>query len=158
MAIEIERKFLVKNQLFESQSSRSYSIEQGFLNSDKNRVVRVRLKDEQGFLTIKGKTNDSGLSRFEWEKEIDFKEAKDLLLLCEKNIIQKRRFEVEYGNHCFEIDVFSGLNEGLIIAEVELNSEEENFIKPSWLGTEVTGQPKYYNSELSKNPYLSWVK
>ena len=158
MAIEIERKFLVKNQLFESQSSRSYSIEQGFLNSDKNRVVRVRLKDEQGFLTIKGKTNDSGLSRFEWEKEIDFKEAKDLLLLCEKNIIQKRRFEVEYGNHCFEIDVFSGLNEGLIIAEVELNSEEENFIKPSWLGTEVTGQPQYYNSELSKNPYLSWVK
>jgi len=158
MAIEIERKFLVKNQLFESQSSRSYSIEQGFLNSDKNRVVRVRLKDEQGFLTIKGKTNDSGLSRFEWEKEIDFKEAKDLLLLCEKNIIQKRRFEVEYGNHCFEIDVFSGLNEGLIIAEVELNSEEENFIKPSWLGTEVTGQPKYYNSELSKTPYLSWVK
>jgi CYTH domain-containing protein len=158
MAIEIERKFLVKNQLFESQSSRSYSIEQGFLNSDKNRVVRVRLKDEQGFLTIKGKTNDSGLSRFEWEKEIDFKEAKDLLLLCEKNIIQKRRFEVVSGNHCFEIDVFSGLNEGLIIAEVELNSEEENFIKPSWLGTEVTGQPQYYNSELSKNPYLSWVK
>lgn len=158
MAIEIERKFLVKNQLFESQSSRSYSIEQGFLNSDKNRVVRVRLKDEQGFLTIKGKTNDSGLSRFEWEKEIDFKEAKDLLLLCEKNIIQKRRFEVESGNHCFEIDVFSGLNEGLIIAEVELNSEEENFVKPSWLGKEVTGQPKYYNSELSKNPYMSWVK
>jgi CYTH domain-containing protein len=116
------------------------------------------LKDEQGFLTIKGKTNDSGLSRFEWEKEIDFKEAKALLLLCEKNIIQKRRFEVESGNHCFEIDVFSGLNEGLIIAEVELNSEEENFIKPSWLGAEVTGQPKYYNSELSKNPYLSWVK
>jgi CYTH domain-containing protein len=158
MAIEIERKFLVKNLLFKSESTRSYSIEQGFLNSDKNRVVRVRLKDQKGFLTIKGKSNKSGLSRFEWEKEIDFIEAKNLLLLCEKNIIQKERFEVLSGNHCFEIDVFSGENQGLIIAEVELNSEEEDYNKPSWLGAEVTGDIKYYNSELSKNPYSSWVK
>ncbi len=158
MAVEIERKFLVKNHLFKSESSRSYSIEQGFLNSDKNRVVRVRIKEDKGYLTIKGKTNKSGLSRFEWEKEIDLREAKDLLLLCEKHVIQKRRFEVESGKHCFEIDVFFGQNEGLVIAEVELDSEEEAFVKPSWLGKEVTGQPKFYNSELSKNPYLSWVK
>ena len=154
--IEIERKFLVTSSAFKEESFKSIRIIQGFLNTDKARTVRVRLKGEKGFLTVKGKSTDNGLSRFEWEKEISKTDAEDLLQLCEKGIIDKIRYEAKVGNHLFEIDEFYGENEGLIIVEVELNSENETFVKPDWLGEEVTGQIKYYNSQLSKQPYKCW--
>ena len=128
-----------------------------FLNSDKERVVRVRIKDDKGFLTIKGASNASGTTRFEWEKEIDKNEAKSLFNLCEKGIIEKYRYLVKVDNHTFEVDEFLGENNGLLIAEVELKNEDENFTKPEWLGEEVTGIAKYYNSNLSKHPFISWI-
>lgn len=156
MAIEIERKFLVNSNDFKNEAYKKNYIKQGFLNSDKNRVVRVRIKDDVGFLTIKGKSNKSGTSRFEWEKEISKSEAEDLLNLCEKGIIEKYRYLVEVEHHMFEVDEFLGENLGLLIAEVELSSENEHFTKPTWLGDEVTGISKYYNSNLSRNPYQRW--
>ena len=156
--IEIERKFLVNSEAFKKEAAGNYSIKQGFLNSHKERTVRVRLKKDKGYLTIKGKSSDDGLSRFEWEKEISKPEAESLLELCEEDIINKERYEIKSGNHIFEVDEFFGDNEGLIIAEVELNSENETFEKPDWLGEEVTGKIKYYNSNLSKQPYKTWKK
>lgn len=153
---EIERKFLVTNTDFISESNSNNRIVQGYLNSDPSRTVRVRIKGEQGFLTIKGKGNASGTTRFEWEKEIDVAEAEALLLLCEKGIIDKIRYEILVGKHTFEVDVFSGENQGLIMAEVELSNENDFFEKPKWLGNEVTGDKRYYNSYLSKNPFTSW--
>jgi adenylate cyclase len=120
------------------------------------RTVRIRIRDEKGFLTIKGNTNTSGLSRFEWEKEIPVDEAKALLHLCEKGVIDKIRYEVKVGRHIFEVDEFYGENKGLIVAEIELQSENETFEKPIWLGKEVTHEIKYYNSYLSKKPFLEW--
>lgn len=154
--IEIERKFLVKSDAFKQEAFNSYSIKQGFLNSDAHRTVRVRLKKDTGYLTIKGKSTENGVSRFEWEKEITTTEAEALLLLCEKGTIHKTRYEVAVGKHTFEIDVFFNTNEGLIVAEVELNSEDEHFEKPEWLGEEVTGDVRYYNSQLSSRPYKTW--
>lgn len=153
---EIERKFLVTSDKFITDAFTKYQISQGYLNSNPERTVRVRTKGESGFLTIKGKNNASGMTRFEWETEITLTEARPLLSLCEKGLIQKIRYEVKLGNHIFEIDVFQGENEGLIIAEIELNSENETFKKPTWLGKEVTNDPRYYNSYLSKNPFKSW--
>ncbi|WP_296313049.1 CYTH domain-containing protein [Winogradskyella sp. UBA3174] len=154
--IEIERKFLVTSNVFKTEAFNSYTIKQGFLNSDAERTVRVRLIKDIGYLTIKGKSTKNGLSRFEWEKEIPRIEAEFLLELCELGIIDKIRYEVKSGNHIFEVDEFFIENEGLVIAEVELKSENENFIKPNWLGKEVTGDVKYYNSQLSKLPYTLW--
>lgn len=156
--IEIERKFLVNSDAFKTEACNKYIIKQGFLNSHEERTVRVRLKKENCFLTIKGKSTSNGLSRFEWEKKISKPEAESLLQLCEDGIIDKMRYEVMYGKHTFEVDEFFGDNEGLIIAEVELNSEDETFIKPNWLGLEVTGDIKYYNSQLSKTPFKLWKK
>lgn len=154
---EIERKFLVKSEAFKDQAFNSYDIRQGFLNSAPERTVRIRLKNDKGFLTIKGKSSADGLSRFEWEKEIPKTDAEALLLLCEKRIIDKTRYEVKVGNHTFEVDEFYGDNQGLIIAEVELNSKTDTFEKPDWLGEEVTGDIKYYNSNLSKLPFKNWT-
>lgn len=154
--IEIERKFLVTSTAFLDDYTRCNRIVQGYLSSSPERTVRVRIKGEQGFLTIKGKSNESGLSRYEWEKEIPIEEAEQLLLLCEKGVIDKTRYEVIVGTHLFEVDVFVGDNDGLIIAEVELNSEDETFEKPNWLGEEVTNDIRYYNSYLSKKPYKNW--
>jgi len=156
--IEIERKFLVLSETFKNEAYKKTRIIQGFLNTDKNRTVRVRLKGDKGFLTVKGKSIDDGLSRFEWETEISETEAKSLLKLCEKGVIEKIRFEVKSGNHIFEIDEFLGDNLGLTIAEIELNALDEAFSKPEWLGNEVTGDIKYYNSQLSKNPFKTWKK
>ena len=156
MGLEIERKFLVKSTDFKKESCQKSYIKQGFLNSDKERTVRVRITDTKGFVTIKGKSNISGMSRFEWEKEISLKEAKELLSLCEKGIIEKYRYCIRYNNHVFEVDEFLDNNKGLIIAEVELKSENDFFEKPSWLSKEVTGVVKYYNSNLSKHPYNEW--
>ena len=153
---EIERKFLVTNTDFISESNSNNRIVQGYLNSDPSRTVRVRIKGEQGFLTIKGKGNASGTTRFEWEKEIDVAEAESLLLLCEKGIIDKIRYEILVGKHTFEVDVFSGENQGLVMAEVELSEENEFFEKPNWLGIEVTGDKRFFNSYLSENPFTTW--
>ncbi|MDV7186460.1 CYTH domain-containing protein [Lutibacter sp. TH_r2] len=157
MAQEIERKFLVKNNDFKKESYSNSKIVQGFLSTVPERTVRIRIKDNNGFITVKGVTNNSGTSRFEWEKEISVEEATDLLKISEPGIIDKTRFNVKFGKHTFEVDEFYGENKGLIVAEVELNSEDEYFIKPAWLGEEVTGQLKYYNSVLMKNPYKNWM-
>ncbi|TCP28096.1 CYTH domain-containing protein [Tenacibaculum skagerrakense] len=156
MSIEIERKFLVKDESFKKEAHQHSYIKQGFLNSNKERVVRVRINDEKGFITVKGKSNATGTSRFEWEKEITKAEANDLMNLCEKGIIEKYRYLVKSGNHIFEVDDFLGDNLGLVIAEVELSSENEKYVSPIWLGEEVTGKEEYYNSNLSKKPYSKW--
>lgn len=153
---EIERKFLVKNNSFKDASFKKIYIKQGFLNSDKNRTVRIRITNNQGFITVKGISSENGTSRFEWEKELDINEATPLFSLCEEGIIEKTRFYITMGNHIFEVDEFLGDNLGLIIAEIELKSENEFFEKPTWLGEEVTGDERYYNAVLSKNPYKNW--
>ncbi|WP_445711819.1 CYTH domain-containing protein [Flavobacterium sp.] len=154
--IEIERKFLVKSNAFLKDAIKSNRIVQGYLSSNPERTVRIRIKGSYGYLTIKGMSNTSGMSRMEWEKEISIEDAEELLLLCEKGTIDKIRHEVIVGTHVFEVDVFNLENEGLIIAEVELSSEDEKFEKPKWLGDEVTQDKRYYNSYLSKNPYKNW--
>ena len=154
--VEIERKFLVTSEAFKEEAFAYNRIAQGYLCSLSERTVRIRIKGTMGFITIKGASSESGLSRFEWEKEIPLDEAEALLLLSEKGIIDKTRFEVKIGKHTFEIDEFYGENEGLIMAEIELKSENENFEKPSWLGKEVTNDMRYYNSYLSQNPYKKW--
>ena len=153
---EIERKFLVESTDFIKESTVNNRIVQGYLNSNPERTVRVRIKGNKGFLTIKGKGNENGTTRFEWEKEISLSEAEALLQLCESGIIDKIRYEIPLGKHTFEVDVFSGENQGLIIAEVELSFENEFFEQPNWLGKEVTGDKKYYNSHLSENPFCTW--
>jgi len=157
MAQEIERKFLVKGD-FKDKASAREEIIQGYLSSLPERTVRVRVKGDQAYLTIKGISNQSGLSRYEWEKEIPVDEARELLELCEPGIIDKIRYYVKRGKHTFEVDEFRGENEGLIVAEVELSSEDELFEKPSWLAQEVTGDNHYYNAALVKNPYSNWNK
>ncbi|WP_282112248.1 CYTH domain-containing protein [Maribacter stanieri] len=154
--IEIERKFLVKSEAYKARASTKTRIVQGFLNTDPNRTVRVRIKGDIGYITVKGKSNDTGTSRFEWEKEISVEEADVLLKLCEKGILEKSRYEIPLGDHLYEVDEFYGDNLGLTVAEIELNAENELFAKPDWLGKEVTGEVKYYNSQLSKNPFINW--
>ncbi|MBX2976483.1 MAG: CYTH domain-containing protein [Ignavibacteriaceae bacterium] len=155
MSKEIERKFLVTGE-FKSLATKSTRITQGYLSSVPERTVRVRVKGDKGFITIKGIGNDSGATRFEWEKEIPTQEAEDLMKICEPGVIDKTRYLVVSGEHTFEVDEFYGENEGLTVAELELSSEDEKFEKPSWLGEEVTGDVKYYNSMLMKNPFTKW--
>ncbi|WP_296143974.1 CYTH domain-containing protein [uncultured Flavobacterium sp.] len=154
--LEIERKFLVASDAFKSEALHKNHIAQGYLNSNPERTVRVRVKGEIGFVTIKGKGNETGMSRFEWETEIALADAKNLIKLCESGVIDKIRYEVEVGNHTYEVDEFYGDNEGLVVAEIELKSEEEAFEKPDWLGQEVTNDERYYNAYLSNNPYKNW--
>jgi len=155
MSQEIERKFLVKGE-FKSLAFSQSRIVQGYISSKRGRTVRVRIRDDKGFLTIKGATDPSGMSRYEWEKEIPLSEALELMKLCEPGVIDKTRYLVRSGQHVFEVDEFYGENEGLLMAEVELNSENETFEKPSFIGQEVTGDSRYYNSQLMKNPYKLW--
>ena len=155
MAQEIERKFLVKGN-FKPEVFKSTRIMQGYLSSVPERTVRVRINGEQGFITIKGKGNHSGIRRYEWEKEIPLNEAEELLQLCEPGIIDKVRNLVPVGKHTWEVDVFHGDNEGLILAEIELASEDEPFERPDWVGHEVSGDRRYYNSMLTKYPYKQW--
>ncbi len=154
--IEIERKFLVNSDAYKKEAFSKKRIIQGYLSSNPERSVRIRIKEDKAYITVKGISNTSGISRFEWEKEIPVDEAEKLLLLCEKGVIDKTRFEVKSGPHVFEIDEFYGENEGLEMAEIELQSEDENFERPTWLGEEVTNDKRYYNSYLSKNPFKSW--
>lgn len=163
MPIEIERKFLVKGD-FRPFVRRSERICQGYMCASPQRTVRVRIKGDRGYLTIKGKSDLKGLARYEWEKEIPVHEAEELLALCLPGAVQKVRHLVDVVSECngsetvhvFEVDVFEGANEGLILAEIELNSEDEDFTRPDWLGEEVTGDKRYYNSWLSAHPYTTW--
>ncbi len=156
MSKEIERKFLVSED-FKKYASKSYKIAQGYLSAVPERTVRIRIRDHQGFITIKGISNASGTTRFEWEKEIPVNEAENLLLLCEPTIIEKTRHIVPANDNLyFEVDEFLGENKGLIIAEIELPHENTEFKKTSWLGEEVTGQLEYYNASLAKKPFSNW--
>ncbi|HIM73100.1 MAG TPA: CYTH domain-containing protein [Alphaproteobacteria bacterium] len=155
MANEIERKFLVNGE-FRHFSTAETRIVQGYLSSVPERTVRIRIKGDKGFITIKGIGNESGATRYEWEREIPVSDAKELLSLCEPGVIDKTRFLVKHGEHTFEVDEFYGENEGLTVAEIELDSEDEEFDRPVWLGAEVTGDKKYYNSMLMKNPFNTW--
>jgi adenylate cyclase len=155
MPQEIERKFLVKGN-FKQHSDSSMRITQGYLSSVPERIVRIRIYGDKAFLTIKGITNTSGISRYEWEKEIVVAEAHELLKLCEPGIIDKTRYLIKKGSNTFEVDEFYGENEGLVIAEIELVEENQQFEKPDWLGEEVTGDKKYFNSRLAKTPFSCW--
>ncbi len=156
MAQEIEKKFLVSGN-FKTQITRETRITQGYLSSIPERTVRARIKGDKGFLTIKGIGNASGASRYEWEREIPVTEAKELLEICEPGVIDKTRFIVpEASGLKFEVDEFYGDNEGLTVAEIELPTEDHPFNKPNWLGEEVTGDSRFYNSMLMKNPFKNW--
>lgn len=155
MAQEIERKFLVTGD-YKSQAYASSRVVQGYICSARGRTVRVRIRDGKGYLTIKGTSDAAGMSRYEWEKEISLREAEELMKLCEPGVIDKTRYLVRSGHHTFEVDEFYGDNAGLVVAEVELASEDEPFEKPSFIGREVTGDVRYYNSQLMKRPYCEW--
>lgn len=154
--IEIERKFLVISEEYKKEAISKRYIVQGFLNSNPERTVRVRIDNKKGSITVKGKSSADGTTRFEWEAEITKEDAEKLLQLCEKGVIEKYRYEVPFEGNLFEIDEFLAENEGLSIAEIELNEVQQVFNKPSWLGKEVTGNNHYYNSQLSKNPFKNW--
>lgn len=153
--LEIERKFLVRGE-YKSLATSHSRIVQGYICSERGRTVRVRIRDSHGYLTIKGPASGNGLSRYEFEKEITLDEALSLLRLCEPGIVDKIRWLVPAGNHVFEVDEFLGDNAGLVVAEVELRTEDDVFECPDFLGREVTGERKYYNSQLRKNPYKNW--
>ena len=154
--LEIERKFLVKSDAYKQEANHQTRIVQGFLNTHPERTVRVRIKGDKAFLTVKGMSNASGTTRFEWEKEIAVPEAINLIDLCEDVILEKIRYNVPCGGHVFEVDEFLGENKGLVVAEIELKHEDEPYEKPIWLSKEVTGEVQYYNSQLSKNPFKAW--
>lgn len=155
MPLEIERKFLVKGDFRKDMVSVA-NVRQGYLCAEPGRSIRVRLYDQQGFLTIKGATDPTGISRYEFEKEISKEEAVELMELCLPGRIEKERFNIDYAGKRWEVDVFYGENEGLVMAEIELNAPDEPFELPEWIGKEVTGDKRYYNSSLSKHPYKSW--
>ena len=162
MPIETERKFLVKDHRFKELAVKSFRIKQGYIAHDGGNTVRVRIRDHQGFLTIKGPSLD-GISRYEWEREIPLADAEELLLLCHGGAIDKTRYLVPEGDassatRFFEVDVFYGDNEGLVMAEIELEHPDQPFHRPEWLGQEVTGDRRYYNSYLLRNPYKNWVQ
>ena len=156
MAKELERKFLVQGD-FEPYATTSYRIEQGYIVGSADLTVRVRIRDEEAFLTIKGRSDVAGLERDEWEWPIGVDEARSLLRFS-AGAIEKSRYIIPYGGHTFEVDRFYGANEGLVMAEVELSSRDEEFACPEWLGEEVTGDVRYYNSQLLKNPFTKWQK
>lgn len=154
--MEIERKFLVKDNSYKQQACSSSHIRQGYICSGHGHTVRVRLRDDQAFLTIKGPSKDGGLSRYEFEKAISIDEAELLFQLCEPGIIDKTRYLIDCGRHTFEVDEFHGDNDGLVMAEVELASPDDPYEKPAFLGQEVTGERRYYNAHLRNHPYCQW--
>lgn len=158
MPLEIERKFLVLDDSYKNLATSSSHIKQGYIYSGKGKTIRVRIRDERGYLTIKGPSDKAGLCRYEWEKEVDLHDAEELMRLCEPGIIDKTRYIIPSGKHTFEVDEFFGENQGLVMAEVELVSEDEPFEKPPFIGEEVTGDRRYYNSHLRENPYSRWKK
>ncbi len=157
MNFEIERKFLIIGE-FKHLAFQSDRIIQGYISSGNGRTVRIRIRGQKGYLTIKGPSGIQGLSRYEWEKEISLQEARELLLICEPGVIDKTRYLIKSsdGKHTWEVDEFYGDNEGLVMAEIELGSEEESYKKPDFIGKEVTGDRRFYNSHMRKNPYKLW--
>ena len=155
--LEIERKFLVTGP-FKDKAYDATRIQQGYIASGRGRTVRVRVRGDRGYLTIKGPSNLAGLARFEWEREISLTNARELMGICEPGIIDKTRYLVKSpdGRHVWEVDEFYGENEGLVMAEIELNSEDESYAKPDFIGREVTGDRRFYNSHLRQNPYKLW--
>lgn len=155
--LEIERKFLVMGP-FKDKAYDATRIQQGYIASGRGRTVRVRVRGDRGYLTIKGPSNLAGLARFEWEREISLTDARELMGICEPGIIDKTRYLVKSpdGRHVWEVDEFYGENEGLVMAEIELNSEDESYAKPDFIGREVTGDRRFYNSHLRQNPYKLW--
>lgn len=156
MAFEIERKFLVLDSSYKHEAFSSSHIRQGYICSERGRTVRVRIRDTRAYITIKGPSADGGLSRYEFEYEIPLSDAETLMTLCQPGIIDKTRWLVKSGKHTFEVDEFHGDNEGLVMAEVELSSEDETYQQPAFIGQEVTGDRRYYNSQLRSNPYRLW--
>lgn len=155
---EIERKFLVLDDSYKSLSYAHSHIRQGYICSERGRTVRIRIRDNQAFITIKGPSLDGGLSRYEFEQEIPFADAEQLMTLCEPGIIDKTRWLVKSGEHTFEVDEFHGENAPLVMAEVELKSTIDEPKIPHFIGKEVTGDRRYYNSQLRRYPYSSWVE
>ena len=153
---EIERKFLVRNSDYKRQAFSSSRIQQGYICSGHGRTVRVRVRDDRGYLTIKGPSDKEGVVRYEFEKEITLEEARELMKLCEPGRVDKTRYLVKSGSHTFEVDEFYGENEGLVMAEVELQRADEPYEKPDFIGEEVTGDHRYTNAHLSKHPFQSW--
>ena len=158
MALEIERKFLVLDNSYKHEAFASSHIRQGYICSERGRTVRIRIRDDRAYITIKGPSPNGGLSRYEFEQEIPMADAEQLMLLCEPGIIDKTRWLVKSGKHTFEVDEFHGDNDGLVMAEVELSAENETFEKPHFIGQEVTGDRRYYNSQLRKSPYSLWAE
>ena len=156
MGVEIERKFLLKNEDWRSEVSSKTVIKQGYLNSEKERTVRIRVRNDKGYLTVKGENINA--TRQEFEYEIPLSDAESMLLLCQKPIIEKVRNLVQIEDKTWEIDDFGGENQGLILAEIELDSEEEKFKIPLWIGTEVTADSRYFNSSLITHPYSKFVE
>lgn len=153
--VEIERKFLVAGD-FKPKAESSSRIVQGYICSQPGKSVRVRIRGDKGYLTIKGASDEKGMSRYEFEREIPLEDAEQLLSLCEPGVIDKVRYLLKQGKHTWEVDEFHGANEGLLMAEIELSSEDEELEIPEWLGKEVTGDRRYYNSMLTKHPYSEW--
>lgn len=153
--LEIERKFLIKGE-YKALALNKTNLKQGYLSTDPERTVRVRVKDKTGYITIKGSSNPSGMSRFEWEKEIDYNEAIELLKLCKEPVIDKTRYIIQHEKHIIEVDEFYGANKGLVLAEIELENENDFVNLPDYIGAEVTGDKRYYNSYLSQNPFNNW--
>ena len=158
MALEIERKFLVLDDSYKHEAFASTHIQQGYICSERGRTVRIRIRDERAYITIKGPSLNGGLTRYEFEQQIPLDDARQLLTLCDPGLIDKTRWLVKSGPHIFEVDEFHGDNDGLVVAEVELHAEDEAYEKPRFIGDEVTGDRRYYNSQLRRNPYKSWGK
>ena len=158
MAQEIERKYLVLGDSYKHEAYASSHVCQGYLCSDRGKTVRIRLRDDRAYITIKGPSLDGGLSRYEFEQEIPFEDGEKLMTLCQEGLIDKTRWLVKSGEHTFEVDEFHGDNEGLVIAEVELKSPDEKPVIPHFIGKEVTGDRRYYNAQLCVNPYCRWDK
>ena len=156
MALEIERKFLVIDDSYKHEAFSKSHIQQGYICSERGRTVRIRIRNERAYITIKGPSLNGGLSRYEFEQEIPLDDARKLLTLCDPGIIDKTRWLVKAGNHTFEVDEFHGDNDGLVVAEVELSAEDEAFEKPHFIGKEVTGDRRYYNSQLRRSPFKTW--
>ena len=156
--MEIERKFMVRGEDYKQRAYASDRIKQGYICGGHGRTVRVRIRGNRGYLTIKGPSTNGGMSRYEFEKEITLTEAEELFKICEPGVIDKTRYLVKSGNHTFEVDEFYGDNEGLVMAEVELQSEDEPFEKPDFIGKEVTGDRRFYNGHLRQYPFIVWGK
>ena len=154
--MEIERKFLVHDEAYRADAFRTYRIAQGYLCSVPERTVRIRLRDDEGFITVKGPSDETGVSRYEFEQSVPRADAEEMLRLCEPGIIDKERHLIRLGNHLWEVDEFHGDNEGLVVAEIELDRRDEPFERPAWIGREVTGERRYYNAMLSKRPFNRW--